>query len=642
MDVVDEIKSRLDILDVVSQYVPLQRAGRSYRALCPFHTEKTPSMHVFPERQSWRCFGACATGGDLFSFVMRVDNIGFSEALSRLGRQAGVELPEKGARKGQHDILYEANELAKEFFCRLLSSDEPGRSSRGYLESRGLTADTIDRFQIGLSPPDGEALKVYLTSRKGYTEGQLAQAGLVTQTQGNRYRDMFRHRLMFPIRDAEGRLAGFGGRTLDGSQPKYLNSPRSPIFDKGHILYALHMAKDAITKEGAVIVEGYMDAIAAHQHGFSNVVASMGTALTQQQVSLIRRLVGREGPTSSEVVLALDPDAAGREATLRSLESSWNVFQASTPRRVQGVTTVYERQQTPSLKIALLPEGKDPGEMIMESPAEWATIVRDAAPLMDYLFSALSSRFDPTTPEGKARLADLLFPLVAATPDPFQQDYYFQRLAALLGVNEQTLQASLGRSHSRGQKARAGAPQRQLGSPQRSPRRDEATSTPFAKLDHDPLEEYCLALMLQNPHLSEPTKSGESVSETHRDQGNDKRNDVIAGGAGVRLEYFRRPENREVFTNWTKCSTLEALDKILDDELKGQLEYLLAKALPPSDRNQLHEAFHGCVRRLEERYVRDLKKEEGLRLSEATAEEIEETGSQILELNQRLKLILNK
>ena len=230
MTVVDEIKSRLDILDVVSQYTQLQRSGRSYKALCPFHTEKTPSFFVFPERQSWRCFGACATGGDIFGFLMRVENLDFGEALKRLAQKGGVNLAEKGSRKAETDVLYRINECTRDFFCRMLSSAGGGARARAYLQKRGLTDETIEKFQIGLSTGDGESIKGYLTSQ-GYTEEQMALAGVVTQRQEGGYRDLFRRRLMFPIRDTQGRLAGFGGRVQDDSQPKYLNSPRSPIFD---------------------------------------------------------------------------------------------------------------------------------------------------------------------------------------------------------------------------------------------------------------------------------------------------------------------------------------------------------------------------------------------------------------------------
>ena len=624
MAIVDDIKGRLDILDVVSQHTALQRSGRSYKANCPFHTERTPSFFVFPERQSWRCFGACATGGDIFSFVMRIENLDFSEALKQLAQQAGIALPEGRDRdRGEGDLLNRVNETAAEFFHRQLTSERAGASARAYLEKRGVTPESIQRFQLGLSPGDGESLKGFLAS-KGYGIERLASAGLVTQGQRGGYRDMFRQRLMFPIWDPDGKIVGFGGRAQGDSQPKYLNTPRTGAFDKGSILYALHMARDSVRERGIVIVEGYMDAITAHQNGFTNVVASMGTALTQQQVSLVRGLVRRPGAdTPGEVVLALDADAAGQEATLRSLESSWMVFQRRQAGRAQNAN-IYQRPDGPELKVAPLPEGKDPDEVIAESPDAWAGLIGNAVPLFDYLFTAYSSRVDLNTPQGKATLADKLSHLVWAAQDSFQQDHYFQRLAGLLGVNEATLRASLGRPRTppRAQTpARAGA----SSGPQ-------AATTPFERLDHDPLEEYCLALILQDPlglgfAWDDPQEEEEAAV------------DASQVAQSLRLEYFRRVENREVFTNLTKCSTLESLRGVLDQELLDHLDHLLNKPLPPSDRKERQAALADSVRRLEERHLRELKLEEELRLSQASTEEQEQ---RILQVNERLRQVFRK
>ena len=646
MAVVDEIKSRLDILDVVSQYAQLQRSGGSYKALCPFHTEKTASFFVFPDRQSWRCFGACASGGDVFSFVMRMENLDFGDALRKLAQRSGVNLGERSGPRPEEDPLYRINEDSREYFCDFLASRERGAGAMAYLKKRGLTQETIDKFQLGLSGGDGTSLRDFLAS-KGYTLEQLALAGVVTQSANGEYRDMFRRRLVIPIRDAEGRLAGFGGRALDDSHPKYLNSARNPIFDKGRLLYALYLARDAIREKGIVIVEGYMDAIVAHQHGFSNVVASMGTALTQQQAALVHRLMHRlDSAASGSIVLALDPDVAGQEATLRSLDSSWNVFQTRPVGRFRG-TTLYERRELPSLKVAPLPEGKDPDEIILESPEHWARLVENAVPFLDYLFNVLASRLDLSTPQGKARLAELLFPLVAATHEPFQQDYYFQRLAALLEVSVATLQASVGSNMAGGQSARRrSAESRQGRGAQPTGARGDgaaASLTPFSRLDHDPLEEYCITLMLRNPQLGQPGEGWALEDASHRavseaasgDDGGD-------ATRGPRLEYFRRVENREVFTNWMKCSKLEALTETLDEELKEHLDYLLAKALPPADRKQLEADFSYCVRRLEERYLRDLNVEEEARLSQAGPEERDEQEHKIIQLSERLNRIFRE
>ncbi len=631
MSVTDDIKSRVDILDLVSNYAALQRSGRSYKANCPFHNERTPSFHVFPDRQTWRCFGACASGGDVFTFLMRIENLDFGEALRRLAQQAGVNIPEKAPRRGpaEGDPLVLINEEAARFFQERLAGPA-GAGAREYLKRRGLVQETVEAFRLGVSPPDGDSLKRLLTS-KGYSEEQLALAGVVTQNRDGRYRDMFRGRLIFPIHDAGGKIVGFGGREMDGSQPKYLNTGRTPIFDKGRLFYGLHMTGESIREKGVVIVEGYMDAITAHQHGFKNVVACMGTALTRDQAALVGSLI-RPSPQGDgpPVVLALDADAAGQEATLRSLESSWMVFQRRLAGRSRG-SDLFQRPSLPEIKVAPISGGKDPDEIIREDPAAWEGLVDGAMPLMDYLFEALASRMDVTSPQGKAAVADRLSHLVWALPDPFRQDHYFQRLAQLLGVSDSTLKASLGRPRhtgaSRGPAANSGRQTNAARQP------GPAGAAPFAAVERDPLEEHCLALMLQSGEMRGGQESPDGGNGPAFSDG------VMDVVDALRLEYFRRVENREVFTNLAQCTTLEELQETLDDELHGHLEFLLARPLPPTDRKEKESALRDCARRMEERHLRGLKLEEELKLTEATPEEAEESQESILELNERLRQV---
>jgi len=590
MAVSDEIKARADMVDIVGRYVPLQKSGRSFKALCPFHTEKTPSFFVFPERQTWRCFGACAAGGDVFTFLMRIENLTFPEALRRLATETGVPLPSR--RRREEEPLYQVNELAREHFSGRLAS-RAGTKAREYLQQRGLSSESIEAFELGLSPSDGRSLMERLSAR-GYSAEQLAMVGLVTQGQGGSYRDLFRGRLMFPIRDAQKRLVGFGGRALDDSTPKYLNTPQSPVFNKGRLLYGLDRAREGIQDGEVVVVEGYMDVIGTHQQGFSNVVASMGTSLTDAQVSLLRRV-------ARTVVLALDPDVAGQEATLRSLESSWRVFQRQTVARVSD-TTLYQRPETMELRVAVLPSGRDPDDIALENPEEWRRVVAQAMPVMEYLFTTLASHFDLSSAQGKSQVAQLLFPMIAALSNPFEQDRYFQRLARLLGVSEQTLAASVGRPHA----AR----------PRAARQRQEAASTPFERLEHDPLEELCLALVFQHPELA-PKASG------------------------LRLEHFRMVESRELFTYWLEDVNMKRLGESLDSELKAHLERLLLRELPSIAATEREAVVVDCVRRLEERRLRELKVEEELRLAEASKEEFFEEGEQVLELTERIKRLFH-
>ena len=629
MSVTDDIKSRVDILDLVSNYAALQRSGRSYKANCPFHNERTPSFHVFPDRQTWRCFGACASGGDVFSFLMRVENLEFGEALRRLAQQAGVSIPEKAPRRGpaEGDPLVLINEEAARFFQERLASSA-GSGARNYLENRGLTRETIEAFRLGASPPDGESLKRVLTS-KGYSEEQLALAGVINQNRDGRYRDMFRGRLMFPIQDAGGKVVGFGGREMDGSQPKYLNTGRTPIFDKGRLFYGMHLAGESIREKGVVIVEGYMDVITAHQHGFKNVVACMGTALTRDQAALVGSIVRPslqgDGPP---VVLALDADAAGQEATLRSLESSWMVFQRRLERRSRG-SDLFQRPSLPEIKVAPLSGGKDPDEIIRDDPAAWGGLINDAMPLMDYLFEALASRIDLTTADGQDAAAARLSHLVWALPNPFQQDRYFQKLARLLGVSDSTLKARLNhpryKGATRGSTANSGRQTNEVRQP------SQAGAAPFAAVERDPLEEHCLALMLQSGQMRSDQESLDGGGGLAFSEG------VLDVIDALRLEHFRRVENREVFTNLAQCTTLKELHQTLDHELQGHLDHLLARPLPPTDKKQREAALWHCARRMEARHLRELMREEGLKLADATPEEAEESEESILELTEQIK-----
>ena len=595
MAIVDDIKSRLDILDLVSRYATLQRSGRSYRAPCPFHSERTPSFYVFPERQSWRCFGACATGGDIFSFFMQAENLQFGEALRRLAQEAGIDLPNRSSR-GQTSVNFEINEEADRYFARVLQSDE-GTAARTYLHNREVSAATISTFELGFSPAGGRALRDYLSSR-GHTTDQMVAAGLVTKTESGEYRDLFRGRLTICIRGEDGNLRGFGGRALDDSTPKYLNSPKTSAFDKGRILYGLHLAKDTIRKEGTVVVvEGYMDAIMAHQHGFNNVVASMGTALTQEQASTLRAL-------APEVILALDPDTAGQEATLRSMESAWGVFHSEMIRPSGGGTALYHRPELPRLKVASLPQGQDPDAVIRKDPDAWTALVAQAVPLFDYLFTALSARFDPVTPDGKAQLSQLLFPLVASIGDTFLQDHYFQRLASLLGVSVESLQSSLGRALSSATRSRP-KPAAQVN------RRNEASTSPFQLSERDPLEELCIAMLLQS---SEPYPGTESLQR----------------------EYFLRPENREALACWREGNDPD----IVGEEVRSHWDYLQAIQLPPSDRKEREAALEDYMRRLEARHLRRLKAEEEMRLGDASPAELDDYENEVLSVNERIRDLL--
>ncbi len=563
MSVVDEVKTRLDIVDTVSGYVALKKAGRSFKANCPFHTEKTPSFIVNPERQSWRCFGACATGGDVFSFVMRQEGLDFGEALRHLAQKAGVELSER--RDGdRYDALFRINQAAADFYRGFLESDQ-GRRCMAYLDERGVDAGARERFELGQSPPRWDGLKSHLTTL-GYSEEVAVEAGLLHKAEDGSTRDFFRGRLMFPIHDRRGRIGGLGARALDDSMPKYLNTARTPVFDKRGTLYGLHLASDAIReKSGGIVVEGYMDVITAHQFGYANVVASMGTAVTGEQVSQLKSL-------ARNFVLALDPDAAGQEATLRSLESSWRVLGQDTDRgRRSSVGVLYQREPL-TLRIAELPPGRDPDKLIREDSAEWERLTGEAAPLMDYLIPALASRFDLTTVQGKSQVVEALSPMLSSI-DPLEQDHYMRMLAGSLDVTEDALKVSMRQIRERASTRRRRASPRQVG---------EVVTSALSTRPEDTLEDYTLALLLNRPELKERTRD-------------------------FAPEHFHKSEYRELFTRWLSCTTIDDLRESLDESLQGHLSYLAEKELAPADQKSREAGLEQCLRRLERRHLQELQ-----------------------------------
>jgi DNA primase len=599
MSVLDDIKAKLDIVDVVEGYVTLRRSGSTLKANCPFHTEKTPSFIVTPARQTWRCFGACATGGDIFSFVMRAENMEFGDALRLLARRAGVELGRSGDRS-RANAVHKINAAAAVYYQDVLKS-EAGAKAREYLDSRGVGLDARDKFKLGLSPDRWDGLKTFLQTH-GYKREDAVSSGLLREDEnGDRSWDFFRHRLMFPIFNRDGEVAGFGARALDDSTPKYINTSQTSVFDKRSIVYALNFAASKIRESGsAVIVEGYMDAIAAHERGYTNVVASMGTALTENQVSLLR-------PLAQEFVLALDPDAAGQEATLRSLESSWQVFRSVVARRGRTVQSVLDQQRPPILKIAALPAGLDPDALIRSDPKAWESTIANSKPLLDFVIPALIERSDPSVPDSRARIAALVAPLIDQL-DPIDQYGYWVKLADGLGVPVDTLRAAIGDAGRRAGRGRGATPRQESG------RRVEVSSSLLETRRTDAVEEYVLSMLIHHP-------------------------DLVETAWGSRAEWFRYTENRELFTAVLESPTIEALREEADPVLQEHLARLEASSDSGFGlRHEREAALTECLKRLELRHVKDsqatylllLTEEDGL----PPSDEIE---SQVNRINHRIK-----
>ena len=563
MSVTDDIKAKLDILDVVSPHVSLQKSGRTFKANCPFHTEKTPSFIVNPERQSWHCFGACATGGDIFNFVMRAENLQFGDALKMLAQRAGVELSSAPNRE-QSNAIHSVNGAAAQYFQDTLES-ESGKLAREYLDNRKVGQQAREQFKLGLSADRWDGLVQYLRTH-GFKKEDAIASGLIREGDNGQVWDFFRNRLMFPIFDRQGNIVGFGARALDNSNPKYINTAQTEVFDKRGTLYALHFANAEIRQTGiAVIVEGYMDAIAAHEHGYKNVVASMGTALTENQVSQLRTL-------AREFVLALDPDDAGQEATLRSLESSWHVFRDVISRRNTANQSVLNQWTPPTLKIAALPAGLDPDALIRTDPDRWESIIADAQPLLDFVIPALVRRSDLNVPDSRAHIVRELARLINRLDDMDQHDYW-GKLAAELGVPLEALQASIaGARNMRGGRRNRNSPPWE--SEEQSP---EVSPSALRTQDSDPIEEYALSILIQNPALVETAQS-------------------------TSPECFRRTDSRELFTALVSYPTIEELRNEVDEVLAERIRRLESVELPGAG---VERALSQCLRRLELRHIRE-------------------------------------
>jgi DNA primase len=439
--VVAEIKGRLPVADVVGETVQLKKAGTTLKGLCPFHGEKTPSFVVTPVRDTWHCFG-CGLHGDIFTFVMERDQVAFPEALKILAARAGVEIDERTKREDARNArLREVMEAAIAFYHAVLTGSRQGEPALAYLRGRGFTDETIERYQLGWAPGGWDTLARQLAAKRQIRPDELLDVGLASPRQrGGGVYDRFRERVIFPIRDANGHPVGLGGRVLgtegvgeDGRDrgPKYLNSPATPLFDKSRTLYLVDRAKSAIRKTGqAVIVEGYTDALMAHQAGFENVVASLGTALTPQQVALITRYGKR-------IALAYDVDAAGMKAGTFGATALEELIRQLAPDD-SGV-------ELDDVRVVRLPEGKDPDEVVRDTPDRWREEVRTAQPIIDYLIDIHARAHDLRTPGGRARFVDAVLPIIRNLPNPVMRDGYLARVHQVSGVEERTLLEALHR-----------------------------------------------------------------------------------------------------------------------------------------------------------------------------------------------------
>jgi DNA primase len=481
---IDTIKAKIDVVDEVGLVVALRKSGKSLQGHCPFHNERTPSFHVFPESQTWRCFG-CQEGGDVFTFVEKQQGVDFPEALRYLAEKAGVSLeaysspnPERERETNAlKERLRKLNEDVVLWFHQMLLRSKEAAEARAYLQSRGISSESVIAFSLGYAPDHWDALSRYLLGQ-GYTEQELVEGGLARtremakvgssvrvsgEEQGGGVYDYFRGRIIFPIRDIRGRVIGFGGRALGDGQPKYLNSPQTPLFEKNSVLYALDMARDAIKlAKQVVIVEGYVDAVIAHQYGTKQTVACIGSAITEKHIQQIKKL-------TKQVTLALDPDAAGVAATEHGIQEALKAFD----RTVVPVPVVannrsaaskgYQRNEPrgmirleeavdAEINVLQLPAGEDPDEVIRRDFVAWTYAVAHPLPLIDYYFVARTAGLNLREPADKTEAAKRLLPVIGSISDRVKRDAYLRKLATMISIEERSLNDELQRM-LRGQKS---------------------------------------------------------------------------------------------------------------------------------------------------------------------------------------------
>jgi DNA primase len=459
---VELVKSKIEIVDFISEYIKLKRSGRTFKTLCPFHSEKTPSFYVSPERQSWHCFGACNIGGDVISFLQKWENIEFYEALKILAEKVGVKLSGYApSEKTQvKEKLYAINNLASEFFHYLLTAHRLGERARIYLKKRKIRQETIKTFNLGYSPNSWDSLMKFLI-KKRYTVSDLLEAGLLVRSEEGSFYDRFRGRLIFTLKDHRGNIVGFSGRSLEEEVKgaKYINTPETPIYIKGGTLYGLDVAKEAIKKENcAVLVEGEFDMLSSFQAGVGNVVAIKGSALTEGQVSLLKRF-------TENLTLSLDSDFAGNEAARRGIEIAENANLL--------------------VKVVKLIFGKDPAECIEKDPHLWKQAIKDALPIHDFIIGNAFEKYGQEGVIGKKKIASEVVPFLAKIQNPIILSHYTKEFSRKLEVTEESVEIAIRQFQKKQQTGMV------------LPIQKEAQSREMV------LEEYLLSLVIQSENVQD-------------------------------------------------------------------------------------------------------------------------------------------
>lgn len=567
MDAVSEVKNRLNIEDVVSEYVQLKRAGRNFKGLSPWTNEKTASFMVSPEKQIWHDFSS-AKGGDVFGFVMEMEGLDFRGALEFLARKAGVDLEQfqsAGQRANpaagkQKQRVLSALELAAKFYQVQMKNSRPALEY--LIKKRGFKKPTILEWQLGYSPTSGQALATFL-SKKGYTKDELKRAGLISE-RGGRVVDMFRGRIMIPLADAQGHIVGFTARQLvdDPNGPKYINTPSTLVYDKGRQVYGLHHAKEAIRKsEFVVVAEGNLDVIASHQASVKNVVASAGTAMTEDHLKALKRFTG-------DIRLSFDADKAGIAATERIIPLAQKT----------GV----------ELSIINTGEAKDPDELIKQDPKLWQKAIADKTYVVDWLIQRYQSMLDLKTANGKREFTDAVLPSISRLLDPVEQEHYLKQVAEVADTSLEAVKAKLGKSEDA-----VTVPRRRA--------KVEPAKLEQEQVEYQKLQDHMLAIIFMQPAVRDLA-------------------------TGLQATFFDEGQRKDVFTYLLKNPDFKGSDKSLKG-LKPHSDYVkimmlqfeeLYADLPADD---LRELANNLKHRLITRYVQNQKRSIAVAMAETSDEQ---------------------
>jgi DNA primase len=581
--IIEQIQMASDIVDVVSSYIPTKRAGRNFKALCPFHNEKTPSFFVNPEKQIWHCFG-CGAGGSVFNFIMQYERVSFPEAVRLLGAKAGIEVPDRYTPDEEvpekKTELYRVNDLACSWFVRQLQTTPAGKRVVAYLRKRGLSDRLIEEFSLGYAPDSWDAL-LRAARAKGISEASLLSLGLIMRKKGStRSFDRFRNRLMVPIRNVSGRVVAFSGRVMDGGSPKYMNSPESIVFHKSRSLYGIHRARRAIVDSGkAIVVEGYFDLYALYGGGIENVVASQGTAFTADHARILKRY-------TNEVVMSFDADEAGESAALRSLDALVGA----------GLR----------VRILVLPENHDPDSFVRQQGAEeFGKRVEKAPEYFDFFMDLLCRRYNADAEVGKARVASDFLLALSRVPSAVLREGYVKKLSERLGISE----ASLLEEMKNGVRRQPGEARRTGGAVQ-----------PDIKLPAG--EKEIVSLMLKDDTVArmfaEHLEAGDFLHEQLR---------VIAGTA------FKLVRD----SKWTGFSCL--LSRLDDERCARVVSRLVSEEAPAADYEKLARDCIGYLKKRNRKAHIKRLREEICRMEKNGSSEEEIVARQRLLMQEKVELM---